>query len=77
LTSHIFRIGTKGADLVSRSTIIQIIFFFEAKKGNSMTKSIEIKGHFQVESFKGLSLLRHIDIRLYPSDKSNAYSHNL
>ena len=41
-TPQVSLIGRKWADLVSRSTITQITFFFEAEWGKPITKLVEI-----------------------------------
>ena len=49
LTSHVSRM------VVNRSTITQRAFFFKAKRGNPMRKSIEILSHFRVGISRDLS----------------------
>ena len=43
------------ADLVNISTITQITFFFEAERGNPITKSIKIVSYFNLGISKGLN----------------------
>ena len=50
-TPQVSQIGGKWIDLVSRSTITRMTFFFEEERDNPIRKSIEIGSHFQ----KGIS----------------------
>jgi len=54
-TPQVSQIGRKWADLVIRSNITHLTFFFDAERGNPMTKSIEMGRHFQEEISKGRS----------------------